>query len=92
MNPISPLSRPNGPGLNQAGRPSPQEASTRSAVRKSDRVEFSDAARLLNRLSQLPDVRQDLIDRVRSEIASGTYESPEKIDAVVQSLAEEFAQ
>ena len=32
-------------------------------------------------------VRHDLIGRVRREIEAGTYESPAKIDAVVDALA-----
>lgn len=52
-----------------------------------DAVELSDRARYLARLKQLPDVRADLVERVRSEIAAGTYETPEKIEAALERLA-----
>ena len=51
-----------------------------------DRVELSDFARYLDMLRQLPDVRQNLIDRVKSQIESGTYETDDKIDAVIENL------
>ena len=89
MNPISPLGKSAGPSLNHVDRATHTETPTKATPRRSDKVELSDAARLLSRLSQLPDVRQDLVDRVRSEIEAGTYETPEKIDAVVRALAED---
>lgn len=52
-----------------------------------DRAEFSQAAEYLSRLRAMPAVRQDLIDEVRAKIASGQYETPDKID---QSLDELF--
>ena len=33
------------------------------------------------------EIRHDLIGRVRREIEAGTYESPDKIDAVLDALA-----
>ena len=57
-------------------------------ARGSDRAEFSDAAQLLSRV---PDVRQDLIDRVKGEIDRGTYETDEKIDKAIESLLEDLA-
>ncbi len=48
-------------------------------------VDFSDAARSqLNREEQ--PVRADLVNRVRAEIASGKYDSDEKLDIVVDRL------
>jgi negative regulator of flagellin synthesis FlgM len=54
-----------------------------------DRVELSAHATLLNRLLHMPDVRTELIEKVRQAIADGTYETPEKIDAAVAKLLEE---
>lgn len=56
---------------------------------RGDSVEVSAAAQLLAKLSDLPDVRKDLVDRVRAEIASGDYETPEKLDAAVDGLIED---
>lgn len=56
------------------------------AVRRgADRVEFSAVATYLSKLRDLP-IRQDVVDRVRAEIAAGTYDTPEKLDAAVNEL------
>jgi hypothetical protein len=38
-----------------------------------------------------PDVRQDLVARVRQEIQAGTYDTPEKFEAALDRLAERLA-
>jgi hypothetical protein len=58
--------------------------------RPSDRVELSDRARLLSRLAGLPPVRQDLIDRVRDEIARGDYDTPGRLDLAIENLADDL--
>ena len=37
-----------------------------------------------------PDIRADLVRRVRREIAAGTYETPEKLDAALDRLLEDL--
>ena len=59
-------------------------AQTRSARRGADRVEVSSIARELSRMQD--PVRQDLIDRVRSEIESGTYETEARLDGAIDRL------
>ena len=61
-----------------------------SPIRSADRAEFSQAAQLLSKLAEMPDVRQDLIDQVRAEIDAGTYETAEKIDQVLDNLPEDL--
>ncbi len=61
-----------------------------AASRGGDEVELSSRARLLSKLKDLPDVRQDLVDQVRSEIEAGTYETPEKVDAAVEALLQDL--
>ena len=68
-----------------ANRPAPGRID-----RPSDRVEVSDRARLLNKLANLPAVRQDLVDRVRQEISNGTYDTPEKMDGAIKNLADDL--
>ena len=70
-----------------AVRPDPQTPSAPRTVRPDDKVELSLKARLLSKLAELPDVRQDLVDRVRAEIQAGTYDTPDKIDAIIDELA-----
>jgi len=55
-----------------------------------DRVEVSDMARYLARLRETPGIREDLVDRVRGEIESGAYESPEKIEKAIDELVEDL--
>ncbi len=62
-----------------------------SSLRGTDRVELSQAAQLLSRLQELPDIRFDLVARVKGEIAAGTYETPDKFDAALDGLIEDLA-
>lgn len=43
-------------------------------------------ARYLAKLAELPEVRMDLIEAVRAQIAAGTYETPDKIEAILEEL------
>jgi negative regulator of flagellin synthesis FlgM len=68
--------------------PYPGDARSESR-RESDRVEVSDLAIHLSKLKSLPDIRQDLVDRVKSEITSGTYETPDKIEWAIEQVGGE---
>ena len=59
-----------------------------TATRGEDSVDLSRAARALNELESGPEVRADLVARLRNEIAAGSYETAEKLDATVDRLAE----
>ena len=59
-------------------------AQTRSARRGADRVEVSSIARELSRMQE--PVRQDLIDRVRTEIESGSYETEARFDRAITRM------
>jgi len=56
----------------------------------SDVVEISTAAALAAKIHEIPDVRADLVARVRQEIKAGTYETPEKIDVAVERLLDDL--
>lgn len=56
-----------------------------------DEVNISDAARLMEQVHQTPDIRQDRVNSIRAQIASGTYETPEKLDLAVSRLLDEIA-
>lgn len=58
--------------------------------RGADRAEFSQTAQLLSRLHDLPDIRFDLVSRVKAEIQSGRYETPERLDKAVENLIDEL--
>jgi negative regulator of flagellin synthesis FlgM len=54
-----------------------------------DQLQISDAANAAARASELPAIRADLVARVRSEIASGTYETAAKLDVALDRLLDE---
>jgi len=60
------------------------------ATRISDAVEISSVARLAAKIHELPAVRADLVARVKGEIKTGTYETPERIELAVDRLMEEL--
>ncbi len=86
MNDVGPITRPQATSPERAARQLQQVSDAPVTPRSTDRAEFSKAAQLLSKLSELPEVRQNLIDRVKSEIAAGTYKTPEKIDEAIESL------
>lgn len=51
-----------------------------------DALELSAAARQQLESSESPAIRTELVERVRSEIAAGTYMTDDKIDAVINRL------
>ena len=53
-------------------------------------MENSDAARLVEQTRDVPELRQERIDAIRAQIAAGTYETPEKLDAAVERLLDEI--
>ncbi len=67
---------------------SSQDVNTSSAT---DTVEISDGARYLAHLKSLPDVREDKVQAARASIASGKFETPDRIDGTVDRLLSELA-
>ena len=92
MSDINPIARPAvaAIGVNRhTGRSLP--AAETGASRAHDQVELSSAAQLLSRIGELPEIREDLVARIREEIQAGTYETSDKLDAAIDALiAEEF--
>lgn len=64
--------------------------SSQPAPEQGDTVEISPRARLASLISQVPEVRSDLVARVRAEIDAGTYETPEKLDIAVERLLDDL--
>ncbi|MDO4558254.1 MAG: flagellar biosynthesis anti-sigma factor FlgM [Planctomycetia bacterium] len=69
----------------------------RSSQMPCDEVQLSEGAQRAAQAGQLaevakslPDVRMDLVTRVRSEIARGAYETPEKLEIAVGRLFDEI--
>jgi negative regulator of flagellin synthesis FlgM len=55
-----------------------------------DRVDISPAAEAAVQATETGGVRTDLVNRIRSEIAAGTYETPEKLDGALNRLLDEI--
>jgi anti-sigma28 factor (negative regulator of flagellin synthesis) len=88
MSEIAPINRPG-----RVDPMTPVRAVDRLAAampaRGSDEVFVSPMATYLNKLRENP-IREELVNEVREQIADGTYETPEKIDAAVSELAQEL--
>ena len=74
-----------GPHWNRPAAPA-AESTAPSTV---DQVDISPAAEAAAQASE-GGIRADLVARVRSEIAAGTYETPDKIAAAVDRLLNEL--
>ena len=57
---------------------------------KTDTVEISDSARYLGEIKKLPDIRQDKVQKARDLIASGQFETPDRINGTVDRLLQEL--
>jgi len=90
MSEVSPLSRPNAPALTPNVKPADAKVAEPAKPARSDRADFSSAAQLLGRLDQIPDTRDELITRVKQEIALGAYETPEKVDGAIEELLKDL--
>ena len=55
-----------------------------------DSVQISEVARLAAKVFELPEVRTELVERVKAEIEAGTFETPERIDATVDRILEDL--
>ncbi|MCC6681363.1 MAG: flagellar biosynthesis anti-sigma factor FlgM [Phycisphaeraceae bacterium] len=92
MSDISPITQPGAATLGQVRAAARPATAVESATRRQrDQVELSVTAQMLSKIADLPDVRTDLVNQVRSQIAAGTYETPEKLNSAIDALlAEEF--
>jgi anti-sigma28 factor (negative regulator of flagellin synthesis) len=55
-----------------------------------DEVNISEAAQLVEQVQQLPEMREDRVEAVRQQIAAGTYETGDKLNAAVERLLDEI--
>ena len=54
-----------------------------------DELQISDAGRLVDLANQVPDIRQERVNAIRSQIAAGTYETPDKLDVALSRFLDE---
>jgi anti-sigma28 factor (negative regulator of flagellin synthesis) len=55
-----------------------------------DQVEISEAGAMMAKLRELPDIRVELVARIRAEITAGTYETPERLQGAIERLIEDL--
>ena len=55
-----------------------------------DELQISDAARLVEQVNRVPDIRQGRVESVRSQIAAGVYETDEKLQIALSRLLDEI--
>jgi len=71
-----------------AAVPEPIAAPPPQAI--SDTVEISNVAALASKIVDIPDIRTELVQRVKTELAAGTYETPERIEIAVNRLMDDL--
>jgi len=80
------------PAVSQIAPASPASAATAPAQAPAvqDTVEISTVARLAAQVHDLPAVRTEVVQRVKAELAAGTYETQDKIDVAIDRLMDEM--
>jgi len=76
---------PKGPRDRRGPSPAPEASG-------SDKVELSQAGRLLARVLAMPDIREDKVEEIRQQIARGTYVTEDRLGAALDSLVDDFLQ
>lgn len=71
--------------------PQPPQAQPNQATGPiQDELQISDAAQLLDKVNDVPEMRTQRIEQIRAQIANGTYETQEKLDIAVERLLDEI--
>ena len=78
LNMVRPDQRTDGTGPKPAG------------AKPLDQVEISEAGQMLSRM-QHSEIRMDKVEMVRQAIAQGNYETPDKIEVVVDRILKEIS-
>ena len=62
-----------------------------AAAPGSDQLDISEAGQLASKLSEIPDIRHDRVQALRTAIQNGTYDTHDKLNAAVDRLLDEIA-
>lgn len=91
MSDINPIARPQHTSLDNVNKKARHaEEQQARAHSGGDRVQLSDQARLLSKLKQLPEVREDMVNSVKSQIDAGNYDTAERFDTAVNALLDDL--
>ena len=55
-----------------------------------DELSISEAGQLIDKVGQLPEIRQDRVNQIRAQIADGTYETADKLEIALGRLLDEI--
>ena len=55
-----------------------------------DHVEISPLGQMLDGISRLPEIRHEKVEEIRRQIASGSYETPEKLELALDRMMDEL--
>ena len=61
-----------------------------SSLAQVDQLDISYESDLVSRAHDLPAIRQDRVAEIRAQIASGTYETDEKLNGALERLLDEI--
>jgi flagellar biosynthesis anti-sigma factor FlgM len=73
---------------NARGSQSIGAANTPAAI--GDQIDISAAGQLADKMSAIPDIRQDKVDAIRAALSSGTYETEERLSGALDRLLDEI--
>lgn len=76
-------------GSNAPGRDASSMIEAAPVRRQADQVEVSEVALYMNKLRQLAP-REEMVEAARAQIAAGTYDTPEKLDAAFEELLKDL--
>ena len=65
-------------------------AAPKPAAAPADQLDLSSEADFVDQVNDLPDIRADRVAQLRAEIASGAYETDDKLDAALDRLLDEI--
>jgi negative regulator of flagellin synthesis FlgM len=81
-------------GAQPIGAPHSSRMTNRQAASEvspiQDELQLSDAGQLVDKVRDLPEIRQDRVDQIRAQIADGTYETEEKLGIAMGRLLDEI--
>ena len=92
---VSTTQATSGPQRNQPAKP--QENASRPTATPTDQLDLSAGASSVNRLTTPTpvagngEIRIDRVAELRRQIADGSYETPEKLDAALDRLLDQIA-
>jgi len=68
----------------------PQPTEGGPTATQGDQLDISPEGQFIDRIGELPEIRQDRVDAIRTAIAEGTYDTGDKLDRALENLLDEI--